>query len=54
MEPVKSQAWQALPHAVLQQTPSAQMPEAHSAVLVQTAPRLFLAAHIEVAPMPSQ
>jgi hypothetical protein len=49
LEFVRLQAWQALSQAVLQQTPSAQIPDKHSVVVVHVPPRLFRGAHIMLA-----
>ena len=49
--PARLQAWQPLVHDVLQHTPSTQLPDAHSQVLVQVLPSAFVATH---APEPVQ
>jgi hypothetical protein len=43
--PLMSQAWQVPQLAVVQQTPSTQLPDEHSCATVQTAPAAFLARH---------
>jgi hypothetical protein len=48
-EPATSQAWHWLPHAVLQQTPSTQLPEAHCEPDVQAVP--LIAAHLPSEPV---
>lgn len=47
--PARLQAWQPLVHDVLQHTPSTQLPDAHSQVLVHVLPSAFVATHAPVA-----
>jgi hypothetical protein len=49
--PVRLQAWQVPQTLLPQQTPSAQKPEPHSVVVVQAAPRLFLATQLPPVPV---